>query len=222
MTRVPSPPPLKPAPPLRARRALVSLILLGALGLLLWSPLGGAQTPASMQTVESPAPHRYAVALPAGCRQETGPGTLDAICSAEFDAEKSAEASAVASLVFEVGAEDVADDTGKATSALAAGYGEDAFKSELPEAVCGESDRMRVKIENVKQALEEGLVAYTADVLCPEVKFLGLGERRAAVKFLLTPGVRYRLLARAPNGEYDQHKALIDGFLASFRVLPAG
>ncbi|MFZ0850619.1 MAG: hypothetical protein WAO08_15590 [Hyphomicrobiaceae bacterium] len=175
-----------------------------------------------MLTVEAPAPHRYAVTLPAGCRQAEGPGTIDAVCSAEFDSEKSAEASAVASLVFEVGAEAVADDAGKAVPALAAGYGEEAFKGELPEAVCGESDRTRVKIENVKQVLEEGRVAYTAEVRCSEIKFLGLGERRAAVKFLVTPGVRYRLLARAPNGEYDQHKQLIDAFLASFRVLPAG
>jgi hypothetical protein len=193
-------------------------ILLAALA----GPVLGQQTPASMRTVESAAPHRYQVTLPAGCRQEEGPGTLDAVCSAEFDAEKSAEANAAASLVFEVGAEAVAADLDKAAPALAAGYGEDAFKGELPEAVCGEADRTRVKIENVKQVLEEGRVAYTADVLCSEVKFLGLGERRAAVKFVVTPGVRYRLLARAPQGEYEQHKPLIEAFFASFRVLPTG
>src|SRR5262245_1766573 len=119
----------------------------------LLSPLAAQQPPASMLTVESGAPHRYRVTLPAGCRQEEGPGTIDAICSAEFDAEKSAEASAAASLVFEVGAEAVAGDADKAASQLAAGYGEDAFKGELPEAVCGEADRARVKIENVKQVL---------------------------------------------------------------------
>jgi hypothetical protein len=185
-------------------------------------PLAAQQIPASMLTVESAAPHRYRVTLPAGCRQEEGPGTLDAVCSAEFDAEKSAEASAASSLVFEVNAEGVAADADKAASALAAGYGEDTFKGELPEAVCGEADRTRVKIENVKQVLEEARVAYTADVLCSEVKFLGLGERRAAVKFVVTPGVRYRLLARAPQGEYEQHKHLIEAFFASFRVLPTG
>ena len=79
-----------------------------------------------------------------------------------------------------------------------------------------------MKIENVKQVLEEARVAYTADVLCSEVKFLGLGERRAAVKFVVTPGVRYRLLVRAPQGEYEQHKHLIEAFFASFRVLPTG
>jgi hypothetical protein len=205
------------------RRASCALVGSSPILVALWSVCpAAAQTASSMLTVEAPAPHRYAVTLPAGCRQAEGPGTIDAVCSAEFDSEKSAEASAVASLVFEVGAEAVADDAGKAAPALAAGYGEEAFKGELPEAVCGESDRARVKIENVKQVLEEGRVAYTAEVRCSEVKFLGLGERRAAVKFLVTPGVRYRLLARAPHGEYDQHKPLIDAFLASFRVLPAG
>lgn len=191
-----------------------------ALIALLLTPLAAQQS--SMLTLESPAPHRFTVNVPTGCRQEEGPGTIDAICSTEFDAEKSAEASAASSLVFEAGAETVADDAGKAGPALAAGYGEEAFKGELPEAVCGEPDRARVKIENVKQVLEEGRVAYTADVLCSEVKFLGLGERRAAVKFVVTPGVRYRLLARAPQGEYEQHRQLIEAFLASFRVLPAG
>jgi len=192
------------------------------LAVLLLPVVASAQTPSSMLSVESPAPHRYRVTLPAGCRQEEGPGTIDAVCSAEFDADKSAEASAAASLVFEVGVEAVSADADKAAPALAAGFGEETFKGELPEAVCGEADRARVKIENVKQVLEEGRVAYTADVLCSEVKFLGLGERRAAVKYLVTPGVRYRLLARAPQGEYDQHKALIEAFFASFRVLPAG
>ena len=28
---------------------------------------------------------------------------------------------------------------------------------------------------------------YTADVTCPEIKFLGLGERRATARFLITP-----------------------------------
>jgi len=204
-----------------SRLARYALLGPAAVAVTILVSLAAAQTPASMLTVESPAPHRYTVKLPAGCRQEEGPGTIDAICSSEFDAERSAEASAVSSLIFETGAEAVAADTDKAAAALAAGYSEEAFKAELPEAVCGEADRARVKIENVKQVLEDGRVAYTAEVHCSEVKFLGLGERRAAVKFLLTPGVRYRLLARAPSGEYDQHKQLIEAFLASFRILPA-
>ena len=187
----------------------------------LLAPLAAQQISASMLTVESAAPYRYRVSLPAGCRQEQGPGTLDAICSAEFDAEKSAEASAAASLVFEVGAETVAGDADKAASQLAAGYGEDAFRGELPEAVCGESDKARVKIGNVKEVVEETRVVYTAEVVCAEVKFLQVGERRALVRHVIAPGGRYRLVARALAEDFDRQRETIDAFFASFRVLPA-
>ena len=158
--------------------------------------------------------------LPAGCRHDEGPGTLDAICSTELDPEKSAKASAASALVLEVGVEPVPDDAGKAPADLAQRYDEAQFKAELPEAVCGESDRARVKIENAKQVLEEARVVYTADVACPEIKFLGLGERRAMVQFLLTPGRRYRLMARAPKEDFEQRKEAVDAFFASFRILP--
>jgi hypothetical protein len=164
---------------------------------------------------------RYSVALPSGCRHEEGPGTLDAVCSTELDPEKSAQASAAASLVLEVGAEAVPDDAGKPASALAQSYGEDQFKQELPEAICGEPDRSRVKIDNVKQVLDDSRVVYTADIACPEIKFLGLNERRARVSFMITPGLRYRLMARAQKDEFEERKEPIDAFFASFRVLPA-
>ena len=160
--------------------------------------------------------YRYSVALPAGCRHDEGPGTLDAVCSAELDPEKSAEASAATSLVLEVGAEPVADDAGKAARRLAQRYGEAQFKAELPEAVCGESDRARVKIENAKQVLEEARVVYTADVACPEIKFLGLGERRATVQFLITPGLRYRLHGAGAEGGLRAAQAVDRRFLREF------
>jgi hypothetical protein len=119
-----------------------------------------------------------------------------------------------------VGAEPVADDAGKTPADLAQRYDEAQFKAELPEAVCGESDKARVKIDNAKQVLEAARVVYTADVACPEIKFLGLGERRAAVQFLITPGLRYRLMARAPKEGFEQRKEAIDAFFASFRILP--
>ena len=93
-------------------------------------------------------------------------------------------------------------------------------RQELPEAVCGEADRARVKIDNAKQVLEEARVVYTADVACPEIKFLGLGERRAMVQFLITPGLRYRLMARALKEDFEQRKEAVDAFFASFRILP--
>ena len=95
--------------------------------------------------------------LPSGCRHEEGPGTLDAVCSPEFDAEKSHAASAAAALVLEVG-------VGARTRRYRQGalptwrkrYGEARFKAELPEAVCGESDQARVKIEGVQAGSRRG------------------------------------------------------------------
>jgi hypothetical protein len=179
-----------------------------------------AQTP-STETFQSDA-YRYAVTLPAGCRYQEGPGTLDAVCSAEMDAEKSALASAAESLVLEVSAEAVADDAGKPVAALAERYDTKEFRAALPEAVCGEADATRVKIANVQQVLESERVVYTADVVCPEVRFLGLGERLAAVRFLVTPGLRYRLMARAPKEEFERRQPAVDAFFSSFRMLPAG
>ena len=179
-----------------------------------------AQTgPAATQAFEN-AKFHYNVSLPVGCRHDEGPGTLEAVCSPEFDAEKSATASAAASVVLEVSTEVVADDAGKTPADLAQRYGEAQFKEELPEAVCGESDKARVKISNARQVLEEARVVYTADVGCPEIKFLGLGERQAVVQVLITPGLRYRLMARALKEDFEQKKPSIDAFLASFRVMP--
>ena len=44
------------------------------------APPSAAQPPADTKTFEN-AEFRYSVALPAGCRHEEGPGTLDAVCS---------------------------------------------------------------------------------------------------------------------------------------------
>jgi hypothetical protein len=178
-----------------------------------------AQAPAATKAFESEK-YRYSVALPTGCRHVEGPGTLEAVCSSDFDAEKSAQASAAGSFFLEVGAEAVPDDAGKPPEALAQAYGEPQFKEELPEAVCGEVDKTRVKLENVKQVLEERRVVYTADIACPEIKFLGLDERRARARFVITPGLRYRLMARAPKEDFEQHKDSVDAFFASFQVQP--
>jgi hypothetical protein len=47
-----------------------------------------------------------------------------------------------------------------------------------------------------------------------------LGERRAAVEMFVTPGLRYRLMARAPKEEFEQHKEAVAAFFASFRIHP--
>ena len=102
-----------------------------------------AQSTAETKAFES-SQYRYSVALPAGCRHDEGPGTLDAVCSTELDPEKSAMASAASALVLEVAAEPVPDDAGKTPADLAQRYDEAQFKAELPEAICGESDKARV------------------------------------------------------------------------------
>jgi hypothetical protein len=174
---------------------------------------------AGSKTFENPQ-FQYSVALPSGCRHEEGPGTLDAVCSPELDAEKSADAAAAASLIFEVGAEPVPEDAGKSPTDLAQRYSEANFKDELPEAICGEADKARVKIGNIRRLLDDQRVVYTADVACPEIRFLGLGERDGAAKFVITPGVRYRLLARALKEDFDLNKSSVDAFFASFHTKP--
>jgi hypothetical protein len=166
------------------------------------------------------AEFRYSVELPKGCRHDEGPGTLDAICSPDLDPEKSAAASAAVALVLEVGVESVPADAGAPPAELAQRYGEAQFKEELAEAICGESDRAKVKVDNAKQVLEAARVMYTAGVTCPEIKFLGLGERRAMVQFVIAPGLRYRLMARAQTEDFEKRKEAVDAFFASFRILP--
>ena len=77
-----------------------------------------------------------------------------------------------------------------------------------------------MKIHNAKQVLEAARVVYTAGVTCPEIKFLGLGERRALVQFVIAPGLRYRLMARALTEDFEKRKEAVDAFFASFRMLP--
>ena len=213
--------PAAKSPSLRPARA--AFVPLGGAGLALSAALVAslalAQSTVETKAIES-SQYRYSVTLPAGCRHDEGPGTLDAVCSTELDPEKIAMAAAASALVLEVGVEPVPDDAGKAPADLAQRYDEAQFKAELPEAVCGEGDRARVKIDNAKQVIEAARVVYTADVACPEIKFLGLGERRATVQFLVTPGLRYRLKARAPKEDFEQRKEAISAFFASFRILP--
>jgi hypothetical protein len=202
-----------------AARAALMPLSGAALAVTLAASLALAQSTVETKAFES-GEFRYSVTLPAGCRHDEGPGTLDAVCSSEPDPDKSAKASAASALVLEVGVEAVPDDAGKTPADLAQRYDEAQFKAALPEAVCGESERTRVKIENAKQVLQEARVVYTADVACPEIKFLGLGERRATTQLILTPGLRYRLMARAPKEEFEQRKEAVDAFFASFRLLP--
>lgn len=193
------------------------LMLLAA---VLGAKIALAQTPAEIKTFEN-GQFRFAITLPAGCRHDEGPGTIDAVCSADFDPEQSATASNATALLLAVGAETVAEDAGKTANELQQRYGVDGFRDELPEAVCGESDKARVKVGNVKEVVEETRVVYTAEVVCAEVKFLQIGERRALVRYVIAPGGRYRLVARTLAEDFDRQRATIDAFFAGFRILPA-
>jgi uncharacterized low-complexity protein len=181
---------------------------------------GAAQQAPETTTFESDQ-LRYAVSLPSGCRREEGPGTVDAICAADFDSEQSAAATNATALVLGVAAEALAPEGDASVDGLRQRHGEAAFREELPEAVCGESDKARVKVDGFKESVDEGRLVYTANVVCAPVKFLQIGERRAVVRDVMTPDMRYRLVARAPKEYFEKQRATIDGFFASFRTFSA-
>jgi hypothetical protein len=153
---------------------------------------------------------KYSITVPSECRVEEGPGTLEAICSPDFDEAKSAELSAAGALLLEIDAEAVPSD--------AKPYGEADFKLEVPEAVCGESDTTKVKLTDVKTAKDGAATVLSAAVTCPEIKFLGLGERQAQVRYVMQPGFRYRLMARVLTSDASKVKAATDSFFASFKT----
>jgi hypothetical protein len=138
-----------------------------------------------------------------------------------FDPERSALVTSSAALVMEVAAEIVAADAGKSPAELAQAYGEAAFLDELPETVCGESDKARAKVANISKTVQDTRLLYTADVVCAEVKFLQIGERRALVRHVVGPDARYRLVACALKDDFAKQKQAIDAFFDSFQVLPA-
>ena len=181
---------------------------------------GAAQQALETTTFES-SQLRYTVALPSGCRHEEGPGTVDAICATDFDSAKSAVAGNATALVLGIAAESLAPEGDISTDGLRQRHGEAGFREELPEAVCGESDKARVKIEGFKEIAEEGRLVYTASVVCAPIRFLQIGERRAAVRHVMAPDMRYRLVARALTEDFEKQRATVDAFFASFRALTA-
>lgn len=186
-----------------------------AMSAYLFAP-ASAQTPPPTVAYES-AQSRYAVTLPAGCRQDEGPGTLDAVCAPDFDAERSAKAPVALSLVLEVTAERLAKD---GASPASAPYTAQDFRDELADTICSVADRNKVKIENVEQKGEADAIVFSALVTCPEMKFLGYPERRASARTIATPDMRYRLFGRATSDQFEPNKQVIESFLSSFRVLP--
>jgi hypothetical protein len=213
---------MKPTLSPLARRKTLAWVCWGPLaaGLLVFAldaPRAAGQPPAATRAFKN-TQFRYGVALPLGCRHDEGPGTLDAICSPQLDAQTSQRASAIASLVLEVNAEIVPADAGASMAELAQIYSEDTFRQELPQAICGEEDGARVKIEHLQRVRAEDRVVYSAGVTCAEVTFLGVGVRRATARTILTAGKRYHLFARALKDDFDAHRPVIDAFFSSFVV----
>jgi hypothetical protein len=123
--------------------------------------------------------------------------------------------------VLAVAAESVDGGADTSVNGLLQRYTEAGFKEELSEAICGEADRTRTKIENLSQSVEDQRLVYTADVACAEVKFLQIGPRRASVRHVIGPDGVYRLVARAPAEEFEKQRSTIDAFFASFRLTAA-
>jgi hypothetical protein len=115
----------------------------------------------------------------------------------------------------------VPDDAGKTADMLAKRYALEAFRQDVPETVCGESDAALVQLENVRQLTETDRVIYRANVICRPIGFLGLAQRHADVRYVVTAGLRYRLMARAPQEDFKRVQQSIAAFFQSFRVLPA-
>jgi hypothetical protein len=153
----------------------------------------------------------YIISVPTLCRVEEGPGTLEAVCSPDLNPEASQAVVAASALLLEIDSERVPND-------LKAAYGEADFRQELPEAVCGESDPTRAQISNINSAIDGPRTIWTAAVVCSEIKFLGLPERSASVRYVMTPAARYRMMTRTPTSFFASTQAVRDAFLSSFKI----
>jgi hypothetical protein len=151
---------------------------------------------------------RYTIDLPAPCRHMAGAGTLEAVCATDLDPAASETVATAGALLFEIDAE--AAPTG------AAPYTEAAFRTELPELVCGESDATKVGIADVTTGVEGPQVVHKARVICPPVRLLALPERQADVRVIVIEEFRYRLVARWPAEAATVAKPIAQAFFASF------
>lgn len=153
--------------------------------------------------------------IPAHCSVREGPGTAEAVCHPDGSAEASQSASRVASLFFEVTLESRREAVDASTVSLAQTYAFADFQKELPAFVCGEERVSRIRMENPQRRVEDGRVVYSAVVTCPEVRFMGLGPRRAVVRYFFDGGTRVTTMARALVDDFERVKPLIDTFHAS-------
>lgn len=152
---------------------------------------------------------KYRIELPETCRHNEGPGTLEAVCAPSLDAKASADIAAAAALLLEIDAEAVPND--------AKPYGLAEFRDELADAVCGESDNSKVTLTDVGDSKAGSTTTFRAMIACPAIGFLGLPERSAEARYVIAPGMRYRLMARVPVGDLAKAKPAMDAFFASFK-----
>lgn len=186
------------------------------IGLSFCAALAGTAAAAAL-VVDSPALGvRFTV--PEHCSMQEGPGTVEAVCDPSGNAAKGEASNQASSLFLEIVMQETAEDRDQPLDVLAQRYSFGQFEKELPGAVCG--DGAKVKIENAMQLFEGARVVYTASVLCPEIRFLGLGQRRGVVRTVVGPGRRYQIVARALVDDFERVKPAIDTFLASVRIEP--
>jgi hypothetical protein len=192
---------------LGARMPMISARFCAWAGLALVGLVTEAQ--ARSKTFENPE-LGFTIALPADCRHQQGPGTLEAICAPDLDAVKGRLVPAASAIVFEV--------DGEISPPEAKPFTEADFRMELPQSVCGEGDEAKVRLANVRQTTDARQITYAADVICPALRFLGLPERQAEARTVVAGPRRFRLMARYPSVDVDMAKPLAKAFFDSFQL----
>jgi len=155
--------------------------------------------------------------VPGHCHTREGPSTAEAVCDPDGSVERSRGMGAVAALYFEM-TEQPLPSSDSTPEGLAKAYAFADFQKDLPGAICGEDRVSRIKIESPQRLVGEGRIAYAATVTCPEVKFLGLGPRRALVRYILGEGKRVNVMARVLADDFERTKPWMDAFFSSLTV----
>lgn len=200
----------------RRCRALVSVTALGlALAGGLLARTATAAGPQGLKLAVGEA--GIAAEVPGHCHTREGPSTAEAVCDPDGSVEGSRGMAAVAALYFEI-TEQSLTSSDSSPEGLAKAYAFADFQKDVPGAICGEDRVSRIKIENPQRLVGEGRIAYTAIVTCPEVKFLGLGPRRALVRYILGDGKRVNVMARVLADDFERTKPWIDAFFSSLTV----
>jgi hypothetical protein len=153
---------------------------------------------------------KFQVEIPADCRQQDGPGTFEVICDVMLDGERAKDTSIATAFLLEVSAEQIA--------AGAPPFGETELRAEIPESVCGESASSKVKIGALEATTKDTLPNLSAEVICPPIRFLAVPERKAFVRYVTAPALRYRIMVRAPSEDLERLKPIAQSFLTSFKL----